>query len=195
MKTKTLTILIFFFGLIIGLHAQESEHLTFKGIPIDGKLSDFVLKMKENGLVHRSTRDGIAYFQGDFAEYKSCVIAAHKMAQKDLVYSIVVLFPDWDTWMNLSGNYFDLKKMLTIKYGEPIRVVEQFESDSQPRDDNDKLYELRMNRCKYYSIWELDKGNIELSIEHGDFSSRMVKMVFFDKINMNIMKGKALRDL
>lgn len=30
---------------------EESEHLTFKGVPIDGTLNEYVTKMKQAGLL------------------------------------------------------------------------------------------------------------------------------------------------
>ena len=31
---------------------EESEHLTFKGVPIDGTLNEYVTKMKQAGFTH-----------------------------------------------------------------------------------------------------------------------------------------------
>jgi len=46
---------------------DSSLHLTFKGVPLDGTLDQYVVKMKQNGFKHISTKDGIAMLQGDFA--------------------------------------------------------------------------------------------------------------------------------
>ena len=51
----------------------QSEHLTFKGVPIDGTLTEFVTKMKTAGFTHLGTQDGMAALQGDFAGYKNCM--------------------------------------------------------------------------------------------------------------------------
>ena len=89
--------------------AQKSEHLTFKGVPIDGTLNEFVSKMKQNGFTHLGTEDGTAILNGDFAGYKDCYVGVSTLKQNDLVHKIAVIFPDNDTWSTLSGNYFDLK--------------------------------------------------------------------------------------
>ena len=46
--------------------------------------------------------------------------------------------------------------MLTEKYGEPSDVVEKFdvESFAQPRDDQDRFYNVKSDKCKYYSKWQ-----------------------------------------
>lgn len=175
--------------------AQKSEHLTFKGVPIDGTLNEFVSKMKQNGFTHLGTEDGTAILNGDFAGYKDCYVGVSTLKQNDLVHKIAVIFPDNDTWSTLSGNYFDLKKMLTEKYGEPSDVVEKFDTYSQPRDDKSRMYQVGMDRCKYYSIWQTDKGEIQLSIEHESVINYFVRLGYFDKINNEIIKAKAIDDL
>lgn len=175
--------------------AQTSEHLTFKGVPIDGTLEEYVSKMKKSGFSHLGTEDGTALLNGDFAGYKNCYVGVSTLKQKDLVHKIAVIFPDKDTWSTLSGNYFDLKRMLTEKYGKPSDVVEKFDGYSQPKDDNSKMYEVKFDRCKYYSIWETDKGEIQLSIEHNSVTSCFVKLGYFDKVNSDKIKAKAIDDL
>ncbi|NOT51734.1 MAG: hypothetical protein HOP10_10720 [Chitinophagaceae bacterium] len=171
------------------------KHLTFKGIPLDGTLDQYVSKMKQNGFKHLSTEDGVAMLQGDFAGYKSCYVGVSILKQKDLVHKIGVLYPEKDTWSTLSGNYFDLKQLLTEKYGNPTDVVEKFDSRSEPRDDESKMYEVKFDRCKYYSVWKTDKGEIQLSIDHNSVTSCFVKLAYFDKINSATIKKQALDDL
>lgn len=175
--------------------AQTSDHLTFKGVPIDGTLEEYVSKMKKSGFSHLGTEDGTALLNGDFAGYKNCYVGVSTLKQKDLVHKIAVIFPDKDTWSTLSGNYFDLKRMLTEKYGKPSDVVEKFDGYSQPKDDNSKIYEVKFDRCKYYAIWETDNGEIQLSIEHNSVTSCFVKLGYFDKINSEKIKAKAIDDL
>ena len=176
-------------------NADSSQHLTFKGVPIDGTLDQYILKMKQNGFELLSTEDGIAELQGDFAGYKNCQVGVSTLKQKDLVHKIGVLFPEKDTWSTLSGNYFDLKQMLTEKYGKPTDVVEKFDTQYQPKDDGAKIYEVKIDRCKYYSIWKTDKGEIHLSIDHKSIRSCFVKLAYFDKINGGAIKKQALDDL
>lgn len=195
MKKIIISAIVVLTAMISFAQAQESvdssTHLTFKGIPIDGKLNEFVLKMKKNGFTHIDTEDGIAMLKGDFALYKNCIIGIATLRQKDLVSKITVIFPKRDTWSSLSDDYFTLKELLTEKYGEPSDYIEKFQSDLQPRDDNDKMYEVIMNRCKYYTTYETEKGSIQLSIEHDG----VVMLAYYDKINRNIIRAKAIDDL
>ncbi len=176
-------------------NADSSRHLTFKGVPLDGTLDQYVSKMKQNGFKLLSTEDGVAMLRGDFAGYKDCYVGVSTLKQKDLVYKIGVLFPEKDTWSTLSGNYFELKQMLTEKYGKPSDVVEKFDRESERRDDGSKMHDVQFDRCKYYSIWQTDKGEIQLSIDHNNVTSCFVKLAYFDKINSATIKKQALDDL
>lgn len=186
------TIVMTCFGQI---KADLSKHLAFKGVPIDGTLDEFVSKMKKGGFSHSGTEDGVAALQGDFASYKSCRVVVSTLKTKDLVNKIAVLFPGRDTWSSLSSNYFDLKGMLTEKYGKPSDCVEKFQSSVQPTDDNNKMYEVKFDRCKYLTTYETEKGTIQLSIEHNGVTRCFVKLAYFDKINSAVVKKRALDDL
>lgn len=177
------------------IKGDTSSHLSFNGVPIDGTLDQYVSKMRQSGFKLLRTEDGVAMLQGDFAGYKDCYVGVSTLKQKNLVYKIGVVFPNRDTWSTLSGNYFNLKQMLTEKYGDPSDVVEKFDTYSQPDDDNEKMYEVQFDRCKYYSIWNTDKGEIQLSIDHESVTSCFVTLIYFDKINGAIIKKQAIDDL
>jgi len=176
------------------LKSDSSKHLTFKGVPIDGTLADYVLKMKNNGLTLKSTKDGIAILEGDFASYKNCVIGVSTLKQKDLVSKIAVMFPACDTWSSLSSNYFNLKKLLTEKYSKASESVEEFQSYT-PKDDGSKMIQVQLGACKYYTNYETEKGTIQLSIAHSDITSCFITLVYFDKLNSESVKKQALDDL
>ena len=74
MKKIIITMIVVLTAMTTWAQNQTSEHLTFKGVPIDGKLSEYVLKMQKNGFTHVSTKDGVALLKGDFAAYKGCTI-------------------------------------------------------------------------------------------------------------------------
>jgi hypothetical protein len=99
--------------------SETSDHLVFKGVPIDGTLSEYTLKMQNSGFTHIQTKDGIALLKGDFAAFKNCVIGVATQKQKDLVSKITVMFPE----------------QVTEKYGEPKESVEKFDVQFEPKDD------------------------------------------------------------
>lgn len=179
-------------------HAQNksdtSAHLTFKGVPISGTLENFILKMKRAGFSHKVTKDGVAMLEGDFASYKRCTVGVWTSKPKNLVSRIGVIFPECQSWSSLSSNYFDLKELLTEKYGEPSEAVEKFQSYT-PEDDGSKLIQVRLGACKYYTTYETEKGTIQLSIGQSEATNCFIRLVYHDKINGAEVKKEALDDL
>jgi hypothetical protein len=193
MKTLFYTLILAF--SVQTASAQEisdtSKHLTFKGVPIDGILDEYVSKMKQNGFTHLGTEDGIAILNGDFAGYKDCHVGISTLKQKDLVHKIAVIFPERKTWSTLSGNYFGLKELLTEKYGNPHEVIEKFNT-SRDLDDNSKMHEVEFDRYKYLTSYKTDVGTIVLSIDHEGVSKCYVRLMYIDKINSDKIKAKRL---
>lgn len=194
MKKKLLTLMVCMITLTT-FAQTESSHLSFKGVPIDGTLNEYVQKMKQKGFDYIETKDGIAILTGDFAAYKGCTVGVATLKQKDLVSKITVIFPNCETWSSLANNYFSLKEMLTEKYGEPADVTERFQSYLEPRDDNDRMLDVKMDRCTYVTTFETPKGDIQLIINHNGGMSCFVTLSYFDKINGEVIRAKAMEDL
>lgn len=173
---------------------QEPLHMEFMGVPIDGTLNSFVSKMKERGFISIGTENGVAMLRGDFASYKDCIVGVSTLKKKDLVSNVIVIFPESKTWESLSGNYFHLKELLTEKYGEPSETIEEFES-TQPRDDNDKMHAVGMNRCIYHSVFKTENGSIKLSIANDSFVASYVALAYYDKANSETIRQEAIKDL
>ena len=183
--------------LVLSSFAQNSEHLKFKGVPIDGTLNEYVSKMKQAGFVLEGTEDGIALLSGEFAGYSDCVVGVKTLQKLNLVHEIVVLFPSQDKWSGLSYDYERLKTMLSKKYGEPDECVEKFNAPSYMiTDDNDKMRQVENNNCEYYSKYDTNNGSIILTISNDgyEFGSR-VKLFYTDKTNSEIFDEAAMEDL
>lgn len=195
MKQRLFTLFIVCLTMMAWAQNKPVEHLTFKGVSIDGTLNEFVLKMKQNGFTLVKTENGIAYLKGDFAAYKDCYVGVTTLKQKDLVSKIGVVFPECTNWSSLSSNYFNLKELLTQKYGEPTECVEKFDTYSEPNSDGDKFMYLKLEQCKYITIFETEKGTIQLSIETDGATIGFVLLNYFDKTNTETVRAKALDDL
>lgn len=176
-------------------NTETNKHMTFKGVPIDGTLNEYVSKMKQSGFTLIGTEDGVAMLEGDFASYKGCIIGVATLNGKDLVSKIAVIFPEQETWSSLSSNYYYLKELLTEKYGQPSEIVEKFDTYSEPVDDGDRMHEVKMDNCKYFTTYELENGSIQISIDHQSVMSCFVRLSYFDKINSEKIRQKALGDL
>ena len=61
--------LLFVSTIFISSAQDKSEHLSFKGVPIDGTLNEYVSKMKAAGFSYLGTQEGAASLLGDFAGF------------------------------------------------------------------------------------------------------------------------------
>ena len=182
------------FLLSVSLNAQTTEeHMKFKGIPIDGTLTDFTQKMKQKGFSYKGMEDGMALFEGEFAATKGCTIIAVAKSV-NVVHKVAVAFPDCDTWSCLSNKYESLKDMLIQKYGEPFMNVEKFD-DNYIKDDGDRFYDVSMDRCRYATSWVTEKGEIDLDITHTGYTSCFVRLIYIDGLNTDKVINQAIDDL
>ena len=181
--------------MLAGLTATaQTSHLTFKGIPIDGTLNTFVGKLKQKGFTQFGNNDGIAILKGEFASYKGCYVLTSQNST-GIVSKVLVMFPEKENWSTLYDNYISLKEMLTKKYGESTAVVEEFQGYSSPHTDNDKMHEVRMDRCKYICDFTTENGTIELAISHSDDLGCFVTLIYNDAINSEKVQSSAIDDL
>lgn len=192
---KRIFISLFFAFVALSLGAQ-SNHMTFKGVPIDGSLDAYVKNMQKAGFTYLGKEDGIAILSGDFAGFRNCKIGVVTLKSLDLVNRISVLFDTQDKWADVYAVYSQLKEMLSTKYGEPSQCVEKFQGYTQPRDDNAKMHELNMDRCVYSTVFSVNTGDIELEIINQGFGNgAAVRLSYWDKINTASVQQKAMDDL
>lgn len=176
----------------------ELEHLTFKGVPIDGSLNSFVQKMKQKGFTYDDTYNNSVLMKGTFSGYAGCKIWVFTTKQTDLVYSVGVNFPEAESWDMLSSNYFRLKDMLTTKYGEPSESTETFDAYSQPNDDQMRMLYTKTDKCKYETFYATTKGFIKLIISHVSaryYDSCYVSLIYTDGINYFKNQSEDIDDL
>ncbi len=193
MRKKFVLLLLSFFSFCV--QAQTTEHLKFKGVPIDGTLETFIEQLKTTGFKLSSSQNGTAFFTGDFAGIKDCKVGVSVLSQKNLVYKISVMLPYRSIWLGLHGDYVNLKSMLIEKYGKPTNETENFQGGNSSLDDNSKMHLVKFDGCDYNAVWETKNGSIQISISHNDLLQCFVKIGYFDKVNGEIIKSKSIDDL
>lgn len=192
---KLFTTLVCLF-VACGSFAQNTEqHLKFKGIPIDGTPSEFGAKLKASGFKYVEDVSGIQWYEGNFAGYNNCNVAVK--STNNLVYEVVVLFPEDYSWNRLNNTYSSLKEMLTTKYGSPESSIEKFKNTPSYvniDDDNDKYREIGYGRCVYGSTFVSlvdGLGTIGLEIK----KTHCVGLHYHDYLNEKKKESAAINDL
>ncbi len=189
-------ILLSFFALLFSLVVfAQSEHFTFKGIPIDGDLSSFMEQMQKQGFAWKAKDDNGAVFTGKFAGVNDCYVLVH--CPEGVVTAVSVMFPVAETWGELYGRFSSLKEMLTKKYGYPAVSKEEFQSYT-PSSDGMKLFAVERDDTDFLYVFEVKNGSIELSLSHRKENyeeKAFVLLKYFDKINYSKKESSAYDDL
>jgi hypothetical protein len=193
MKAIFITLSAILLSLNLSAQSAENQHLLFKGVPIDGTLSEYVEKMKLNGFTLLDSTNYGAMFNGEFANYQNCKIGVGTSNKKDLVSTVFVMFPEREEWNDLYGDYNRLKQMLSEKYGIPNESKEKWENDYEPSLAF-RMSAIKRGECNFTTTFVKPNGKIQLRIEHQD-ATCFVFLGYFDKINGEIMKAKAIDDL
>lgn len=176
---------------------QNSLHLKFKNVAIDGTLDKFVARMEQDGFKKEHKTNGQAVLSGDFADFKACMIYVHTLKGKDLVSKIEVHFSEQTQWEPLHDDYIHLKELLTLKYGKPSACVEKFQGVEllHSLDNGLKMNLVGLDHCQYETRFEIDKGEITLRIGHEAIHKAFVMLTYKDRINGNVIKEHAIEEL
>lgn len=144
------------------IYIMAQEHLSFKGIPIEGSMTTFCQKLKTKGFTAIDSDNNITVFTGDFTGRKATVGVTATDDGKN-VFAVVVCFDPSDEWNILVNTYDYYKDLYTRKYGDPTVSKE---NNPARLDSNIALMaEVYQGTVVYSSVWEVTGGDIQLSIE------------------------------
>lgn len=176
-KIVIVLIVIIFSPIGIDLFSQNNRHLTFKNIPITGKLPDFVNLMEKEGFNLLNTKNNTAVMEGRFVN-QTCEIYVIATPKSNIVWKVVVYLPENNNWISIKTNYNDFKDQFRKKYGSSFKHYEFF---IKPYYEGDgyEMQAIRNEKCRYLSIWDLPEGSIAVEISKYE----QIKFTYEDKIN------------
>ncbi len=179
--------------LCVTFYANAQDHLTFKGIPIEGGITTFCQKLKAKGFTQMGKDKNITLFTGDFTGRQATIGVGASDDGKN-VFSVVVLFDPSKEWNSLVSTYDYYKDLYTRKYGEPAISKENNPSHS---DSNTALMaEVHQGTVVYGSAWNVPGGDIQLSIEKSSgFYEGMVMIRYRDSQNVESKIQSDLEDI
>ena len=187
-------LVLFIACLVFAGNLFAQQHLSFKGVPINGTLKEYTNAMVNAGFHYEETKDGVSILTGDFAGYKGCSIRVSTLKNCDVVSYITVTFSSSMVWSSVLNDYNTLKAMLTEKYGSPSDTKENLPAVENPDYDNHTVMrELREGKYAWYTSFSSDLGDIVLSIV--DDYGMAVRLRYIDKANSEKVRNAAMDDL
>lgn len=187
---KRLITMVVFAMLAIGTTtAQENGHFTFKGIAIDGPVSEFGQQLVADGFVKMNANT----YRGKFLR-QNCVVSL--VADEDYqVWRVAALLPQTETWSTLETSFNGYIDLYTEKYGKPKSISRSFSSYS---GDNSwlKMDALSKGECNYIGLWSLPYGSIEVKMVKGsDYQTGAIRIVYTDNANKDAVRKADLADI
>lgn len=188
---RRLVIVALLFLASVNLIAQE--HLSFKGIPIQGSMAEFCQRLKTKGLKQIGYEEKVTFFTGDFTG-RNATIAVTASDDGKNVYGVVVIFDSSEEWNTLVDTYSYYKDLYIRKYDYP-----SISKEKNPAHDDSNIAlmaEVYQGTVEYYSVWEVTGGKIQLSIEKSSgFYEGMVIIRYQDAQNVEAKIQKDLEDI
>lgn len=189
MKNLLITIVC----VMLGVAAMaQTEHLKFKGIPMDCSVDEMARKLQAKGFRYEAKRDGIILMKGTFAGAPNCSIGLLPIEGGSKIRRVGISFPKCENWSCLEDKYNYLKDMLTQKYSQPLSI-EKFDGYGYPDSDGEKMTRVQIDECKYESLFTPENGTISLRIANG--YDACVVLVYEDNANAKANEQNILDDL
>lgn len=159
MRTKLFPVL---FALLLTLagNAQDKQegHLKFKGVEIKNSSEYLKKSLSEKGF---KEKDGLT-LSGQFAGYETETTIL--ISEQGTPYAISTRLPYRLKWDEVEEDYNLFKKNITKKYGTPYGRQEEF-LPPYIKGDGFETKAFSQNKAKYYCIWSLPNGTIEILIK------------------------------
>ena len=178
---------------LVAICVMAQEHLSFKGIPIEGNMTAFCQKLKAKGFTSIGRDNNITMFRGDFTG-REATIGVKATGDGKNVFAVIVLFDSSEEWNILVSTYDYYKDLYTRKYGKPTISKE---NNPAHLDSNTALMaEVHQGTVVYGSAWEVTGGDIQLSIEKSSgVYEGMVMIRYRDSQNVETKIQNDLEDI
>lgn len=178
---------------LAAMNMVAQEHLTFKGIPIEGSLREFSQKLKAKGFTLVKQDDKFPLFSGEFTGNDVTVGVGSPDGGKNVCY-VIVFFDSSGEWSSLVGGYNYYKDLYIRKYGDPFSSKEYNPALS---DSNTALMaEVYQGTVEYKSAWEVPGGDIVLFIDKAARAFEgMVVILYYNPANVEAKIQSDLNDI
>ena len=118
------------FALFLCMAASAQQHLKFMGIPLDGTVDNFTLKLKAKGVTYDAAKSkglspGAKFYRGTFMGEKACFVVMFN-AKSRLVYGVGVEM-SYSSLALAKTPFMDIADKLHNKY--PTAVYDRIDKD------------------------------------------------------------------
>lgn len=191
MKKVLLTVCFFLF---CGFVCAQTEHFTFKGLPIDGEEQEFIEKLKLQGYIKVQYVDK-AVLSGSFIGRDSFIMV-YSTPLTNTVWKVMVLFEHtFNTWSEIKSVYEQLVDLYIQKYGSPTLEKKIFTSPWEEGDGHE-LLALKSGACVYGAGFVYSKENDTIGTIIIEMTNNcQLRIHYEDKINFDLLEKEQAQEI
>ena len=164
---------------------RPQGHFQFRGVPIDGHLSDFVAKMKQLGYIEKvQYEEGAVIMEGTFTGRDAELYILYTPKSKT-VYSVGAYLDKASSWYSLKELYTNYKKEFAKKYDGEGYSHEYFEPPYK-EGDGKELKALEEEKCVYATFFPFNEGGVALNISRAG----QLVIIYSDSQNQELYEAE-----
>lgn len=178
---------IFLFTILIFLTSCSSkDHLVFNGVPIDGSIDKFAIKLTKAGfIISDSTIKNEILLNGKFLN-KECKISVLGISKNNVAYKVIVELPE-EVNDSLEISFEKMQKLFSSTYGGETTRYMQYKNPERLLFNERGLKRQIMKGD--YSRYNNGSGIVLMEVQDG-----FISITYLDKINNEIRKREKAEE-
>lgn len=130
-------------------------------VPVGGTITEATAKFKEKGFTITSKDDGYVAMEGKMGSITiELDIVATPITKT--VWKFAVYLPKQTNWYSIKNEFYEYRKTLMSKYGEPTKDYNFF-SNPYYEGDGYEMSAISLDKCSYLSFWDEQSVSIYIS--------------------------------
>jgi hypothetical protein len=161
---------------------QLSFSQKFNNIPIEGNISDFVLKITQKGykLEKYFSKTSAKLTKKDNPEIE-LFINSTPITKK--MYKVSLYLQKYSNWYSLKSEYERWKQILTEKHGTPTNSYEYFK-EPYYEGDGYEIQAVSNEKVVFSSYWFLENENLNVALCISQFNQ--INIIYENQANVDI---------
>ena len=99
---------------------KVDTEFTFRGIPIEGEVNNFVSELEKQGYIAISNN----ILVGEFLDYEDCYVRVQTDESKsNIVSGVTVMLPNYESRARANADYEFVSELYEKKYGKPEKDI------------------------------------------------------------------------
>lgn len=149
--------------LLCTLVMRGEDHLQFRSLPLDGKLKTAVKEVKSWGFIGLKIKN-MAFLMGTL-DNQDVMITLIATPESKTLFCVGIMYDNMNSWEEVMNQYQTITAALTAQYGEPSKVVQEFEA---PHSIDNAMEAFKEDKATYSTYYSAPGGEIAVDILYSE---------------------------